>query len=109
MCGTPVCTDMAFKELTVYPRVHVVIQTHAWQHCPLIEPLLSLVPEADFTVTGLLTDETTLVHEVMMVPPQHDEVIETGLTALGPVLDVVTIDKSCVGAARELTSLVPGT
>jgi len=41
----------------------------------------------------------------MMVPAKQYQVFEAGFSAVGPVFCVVSIDKSRVGAARELERL----
>ena len=49
------------------------------------------VLKVDLTVFAARAVETTFVHEVMVIAAQQDEVVETGFTAIRPVLDVVTV------------------
>ena len=71
-----------------------------------VECLLSLVLKADFSIGSLRANKAALVNEVVMMPAQHDQVIQTCFATIGPVLYVVSIDKSGVGTAREATSFV---
>src|SRR5438093_13519555 len=43
-----------------------------------------------------------------MEPAELGEVSEAGLAAMGPMVDVVTLDEAGLGAAREATAAVPG-
>jgi len=61
----------------------------------------------DRAVARCCTTETTLMHEVMVVAAKHYQVRQTRLTTVGPVFDVVTVNKSRVGATREPTTAIP--
>jgi hypothetical protein len=56
-----------FEELAIQPFIDVVIADR-WQDRPFRQRLVSLILEQDFAVFGLLTGESTLVYEMMMVP-----------------------------------------
>ena len=47
-----------------------------------------------------------LVKEAMVVTAEEDQVVELGLAAMGPVLDVVGVEPAPVVAAREATAPV---
>ena len=48
----------------------------------------------------------TLVHQPMMEPADGNEVGQTGRAAIGPMLDVMTVDEAGVGAPREAAAAV---
>jgi hypothetical protein len=54
----------------------------------------------------LFATEAALVHESMMMATQQHEIIETRLSAITPVPDVVSVDEMPVGSARETASFV---
>jgi len=68
--------------------------------------LLSLIPEADLAVCGLLTDEPSLVNKVVMMPAELYQVAQTRFAAIRPVFYMVSIDKSSVRTAGEATTFV---
>ena len=74
--------------------------------CVLLETLRSPVFEPDLTVLILPTIESTLMNEVMVVPAQQYEVVEAGLTAIGPVFDVVAVAELVVGAPGKAATAV---
>jgi len=68
--------------------------------------LLSLILEVDLTIRRLIANEATLMNQVVVVPAKHNEVIQTRFAAIRPVLYVVSVDKSGVGAAWEAATFV---
>ena len=64
------------------------------------------VDEPERTVTEALHVESTLVHQPMMGRAEQDEVVERGLPAIGPVLDVMAVEPVGGGAARKAASAV---
>ena len=50
--------------------------------------------------------EAALVHQAMMARAQQQQIVETGLTAGRPVLDMVCIDKALIRATRKYTASV---
>jgi len=50
--------------------------------------------------------ETGFVHEVMVKAADADEIVEISGPALGPVLDVVSVEPCCSPAAREPAHVV---
>ena len=76
------------------------------QHRPALEWLVSLVFEEDLAIGGFLAGKSALMNEVVMVSAEQYEVIQARFAAIGPVFDVVSVDKSGVCAAREATTSV---
>jgi hypothetical protein len=68
--------------------------------------LLSLIFEIDFSISGFLAGESTFMNKVMMVPAEQHQVVQTGVSPVGPVFDVMSIDESGVRAARKATTIV---
>jgi hypothetical protein len=68
--------------------------------------LRSLVLKADFSVSRLLAGEASFVNKVVMMSAEHHQVVQTCLTAIRPVLYVVSIDEASVGTARKATTFV---
>jgi hypothetical protein len=66
-----------------------------------------LIPEVDLAVSRLLASEATLVHQVVVVPAEQNKVVQTGFATVGPMNDVMTVDKAGMGTAREATTAVP--
>ena len=54
----------------------------------------------------LLDSEATLVHQRVVFRTERHQVFEAGLTAVRPVLDVVTVKIAVVVAAREGATIV---
>ena len=50
--------------------------------------------------------ETTLVHQSVVVPAEKCQIIHRSFTAIGPMPDVVRIDKACAGTARETAATI---
>jgi len=74
----------------------------------LLEALLALIDEVDLAASTRAAIETTLVDEMVVKAAQQHEVVETGLTAVGPVPDVVAVAELVAGTAREAAAAVPG-
>jgi hypothetical protein len=55
-----------------------------------------------------LNGEATLVDEPVVVAAERHEIVEVGFTAVGPVPDVVGVEKGGVVAAREGAAPVTG-
>ena len=108
--GRGIRVDVVLEELAIHPCFEVDIVDRG-QCGPGWQRLLSLISENDLAMIGLLTRETAFVHEVMVMvmSTQQHEIVETRVTAIGPVLDVMSIDESVVRAARKTASLVAKT
>jgi hypothetical protein len=65
-----------------------------------------LVFKRDISVRILAAGKSSLMHQVMMVPTKQYQVIQTRFATIRPVLDVVSVYKSCVGAAGKATAFV---
>jgi hypothetical protein len=48
------------------------------------------------------------VHQAMVTPAKLHQVVETGIAAVRPVPDVVSVDEILVIAARKTATVVPG-
>ena len=96
------------EELAIHPCFEVDIVDRG-QCGPGRQRLSSLISENDLAVFGFLASEPAFVHEVMMASTQQHQIVETRLTAIGPVPDVMTIDEFMVRAARKTASLVAKT
>src|SRR5690606_5492745 len=64
------------------------------------------IGEADAAVRQALAAEALLVDQPVVVAAQQHEVLQAGLSALGPVADVVAVDVVLVGAAGEPATAV---
>ena len=106
--GRGIRVDVVLEELAIHPCFEVDIVDRG-QCGPGWQRLLSLISKDDLAMIGFLASETAFVHEVMVMSTQQHEIVETRVTAIGPVLDVMSIDESVVRAARETTSLVAKT
>ena len=73
-----------------------------------VESLFSSISKVDLAVLALAAIVATLVNQVVMEATQQHEVVETGLTTVGPVLDVMTVNELVMGAAREAAAAVSG-
>ena len=62
--------------------------------------------EPERAVVEALNVESALVHQPVMGRAQQDEVVEGGLPAVGPVLDVMAVEPMGDGAARKSASAV---
>ncbi len=98
--------DIRLEILSINPSLHIIIRSDARHSARCVQCLLSLVLKADFSIGSLRTNKPALVNEMVMMPAKHDQVIQTRFTAIGPVLYVVSVDKSGVRAAWEATSFV---
>ena len=105
LCGTGLRFGAILHNFAIEPGVDFV-RIDPRQHGEVRQRLVPLILEQNFTVPGLFTAKATLVHDVMVVPAQQNKVVETGLTAIGPVPDVVSVHKTVVRAARKTTALV---
>ena len=64
------------------------------------------VVEDNLSVVSPFAAETALMHQPMMLAAQLHQVIETGLAALAPVNDVVSVHEMLACTAREPASVV---
>jgi hypothetical protein len=97
------------EELVVQPALKVLLAGNFGQLRDSRQRLLALVPETDLTVRRLLAGKTTLVHQVVMVPAEQNKVVQASFATIGPVPDVVTVDKASVGTTRKAATAVPDT
>ena len=97
------------EELSIQPLLHVVIAGDFGQIGPALQGSVALVGEIDLSISRFLASEAAFVDEVMMAPAERHEIIQTGLTAIGPVFDVMSIDEFGVGAARKAATPVANT
>jgi hypothetical protein len=98
--------DVRLEILSINPSLHIIIRSDARHSARCVQWLLSLVLKPDFSIGSLLTNKPALVNEMVMMPAKHDEVVQPRFATIGPVLYVVSIDKSGVGTARKATSFV---
>ena len=98
--------NVGFKEIAINPQLNIIVRSESRHSARRVQCLLTLIPETDFPISRLLANKTSLVNQVVMMPAQHDQVIQTRFAAIGPVLNMVSIDKSGVGTARKATSFV---
>ena len=69
---------------------------------------IALVHKVDFAAFGFPAIEPTLMHQMMVVFTEQNEVLKIGFSAIGPVLDVMTDHEAMVRAARKATAAVSG-
>ena len=60
----------------------------------------------DFATASPFAAESALVYQAMVLTTQLHEIVETGLAALAPVNDVVSVHEMLVCAAREPATVV---
>ena len=73
---------------------------------PVRQGPLPTVPEQDFAGRGPLAAEAAFVYEAVVLAAKLHEVVQAGLAALAPVLDVMRIDEMPAGASREAAAVV---
>ncbi len=69
---------------------------------------LTTIQEHQFAARISLARETAFVHQAMMMPAELHQIVETGLAAVGPVLDVVPVDKALERTAGKAAAVIPG-
>jgi hypothetical protein len=57
--------------------------------------------EADAVVIGPLNAEPAFMHQSMVMAAEQNKIVDRGVTAIRPVLNVMRIDKAAMVAARE--------
>ena len=65
------------------------------------------ISEPDTPIRLYLHTETAFMHQPMVPPAEQNEIIDAGFTAIGPVPDVVGIDKLIACTARETAAPIP--
>ena len=74
----------------------------------LIKRSFLAVQKVDLTILAALAVEAAFMNQVMMEPAELYEVLETRFTAVGPVFDVMTVDKLVICTPRETATTVSG-
>ena len=67
-----------------------------------------MVFENNEPIRGLFAAKAAFMHQAMVIAAELHQVVDTGLTACGPVFDVVAIDVILMGAAGKAAAFVPG-
>ena len=98
--------NIRLEELAIHPMLHIIVCGDPRHGRRCLQCLYSLVLEADFSISGLPADEASFVNKVVMMSAEHHQVVHTRLAAIGPVMYVVSIDKSSVRTARKATTFV---
>ena len=68
----------------------------------------AFIAEQQLTGSRLLANKATFMYQPVMVPAQQYQVLQTGLAAIRPVPDVVTVYEMPVRTARETAVFIPG-
>ena len=98
--------DVRLEDFAIYPLLYVIVRCDTRHRGGRLQRTLALILKADLSIGRILANKAALVNEVMMMPAEHYQVVQTRFTAISPVLYMVSIDKSRVGAARKATTLV---
>ena len=99
--------DFEITHLTFKPIVGILLVEHADARRELIDLAMIWPGEFESAVRRSLAIKTALVNQPVMMATELHEVLETRISAIGPVFYMVTIDEPGVCAARETTALVP--
>ncbi len=67
---------------------------------------LPAVLEGEIAGRGLLAAKATLMYKAVVLAAQLHQVVQAGLAALAPVLDVMGVDEMPAGAARKAATVV---
>ena len=107
---TPILTLLSALSLLAVREPHLVdglvLPVAPWQHRPVRQGPLSTVPEYDFAGLGPLAAEAPFMHEAVVLAAKMHEVVQAGLAALTPVLDVMGVDEMLSVAAGKTASVV---
>ena len=98
--------NVGLKEIAINPQLNIIVRSESRHSAGCVQCLPSLVLKPDFSCGSLLTNKTSLVNQVVVMPAQHDQIIQTRFAAIGPVLNMVSIDKTGIGTARKATAFV---
>ena len=71
-----------------------------------VEQCPGRLSEVKFAVVADFQAESSFMHQPMMVATQLHEVLDVGLPAIGPMRDMVSIDKAGMGAPRETATTI---
>ena len=71
-----------------------------------VEQCPGRLSEVKFAVVADFQAESSFMHQPMMVATQLHQILDVGLATVGPVCDMVGIDKAGMGAAREAATAI---
>ena len=94
----------SFLSFDFQNRLHVSAETSiigSWQ-----DPSIR-IREPDTPIRLYLHTEAAFMHQPMVPPAEQNQILDPGLTAIGPVPDVVGIDKLVAATARETAAPIP--
>jgi hypothetical protein len=77
-----------------------------WQRGPMRQGTLSGVFKHDLARRSPLAAEAAFVNQAMVLTAKLHQVIEAGLAAFAPVLDVMRIDEMLARAARKTATII---
>ena len=104
--GAAFAVYVRLEEFAIHPMLHIIVCSDSRHHWRWLQCFCALVSKANFTITGLLADEASFMNKVVMMSAEHHQIVHTRLAAIGPVMYVVSIDKSRVRTPRKSTSFV---
>ena len=99
----PATTLLLLNSGGCVPRVLRVLEL--LRQCP--RKFLSIRLDKDEVLSLLHDLVALLMQQPVMIPAQTDQVIERSLAPVAPVLDVVGVHVTVLGAAREAAALIP--
>ena len=98
--------NIRLEEPAIHPMLHIIVRSDPRHHRRWLQSSCSLILKAEFSISGLLADEASFVNKVVMMSAEHHQVVHARLAAIGPMLYVVSIDKSSVRAPRKATTFI---
>jgi hypothetical protein len=60
--------------------------------------------EADMAIGGPLDAESAFVYQPVVMTAEQNEIVDRGVAAIRPVLDVMRIDETAMAAARYVST-----